>query len=452
RGEHRPAEEGEEWIERFHERLESKGSLVTRLEEGDVFGEEGLLDCEARARATLVARVPTQVYQLSQDDFMTISALFGNELRERLQSHLQASTYEVCKFLATKSLLMKDGPVDLIRAASKRVKSVMAKPNEVIIDAGSTNRGVFLVVEGEVHCFVKASDGVTKLAVAFTPGDFFGDLPLLAVQGAELITTSPSHLLHLPTSDVSKLCKAHPFLRQSLSSRRSQYEMLSFLFQLPLLAGCSYETLHALLGSLEIRTAIAGQLVQREEEQCDQLCFVADGSMLSTTRRPKTSSILARGQHFGEEVIYGAKTKRDVQAVTDCTLYTLGVEGVVDLVSLFPGIVSTVKQLEREEEMKLRGAPAEEGYASPSVGDGADGEEKFSSCKQFEQRIGLVQLSLSQMGRELAGKANLLESRLEEVEESVGKKLDALLAELHAPTREATRGGVRAPSCQLELI
>lgn len=68
---------------------------------------------------------------------MTISALFGNELRKRLQSHLQASTYEVCKFLATKSLLMKDGPVELIRAASKRMKSVMTKPNEVIIEAGT---------------------------------------------------------------------------------------------------------------------------------------------------------------------------------------------------------------------------------------------------------------------------------------------------------------------------
>ncbi|KAL1511127.1 hypothetical protein AB1Y20_005947 [Prymnesium parvum] len=421
----------EERRELILERLDSHGTVVTYLEEGDVFGEQGLLDADSSARATLVAREPTQVYQLSRDDFMSISATLGNELRQRLISHSRDSKYDICEFLATKSLLMQGAPVQLINAACRKIKIVTHAPEDTIVTAGSPSQGVFFVVDGECNCLVKASDGNKTIVKVVKPGDCFGELSLVDPNApkptfTDVIAATNTRLFQLAPSDFTELTKSHLHLRQALSARVPAYDMFNFFFNLPLFNGITHEAMGRLMSMLETRSVMAGLVVQREDELCDQMCFLASGRIIASTKSPKTSVIKESGHYFGEEIIYGARTKTEVQTATDCTLYVLNAEQVEEIVALFPSIVTMAKGGDQLQRLELDTAEVH------SAANGTDSTEwKCDSTALVDQRLALVQLSLSQMARELNGKVDSIASRVEQLEDGLVQKLDALLAKVH---------------------
>mmetsp|Transcript_26892 Transcript_26892/g.78628 ORF Transcript_26892/g.78628 Transcript_26892/m.78628 type:complete len:1208 (-) Transcript_26892:109-3732(-) len=438
---------------RVREKLELYGRVVTNLVEGDVFGEMGLILSDSVAPATVRAREPSQVYQLAREDYLMITATVGHELRQRLEKHINESSYAICEYLATKCELFEQAAVELINTVSRKLRPVSCVPEESVIREGQVSSGLYLVMEGECNCLVRDADNNKKLVKVVKPGDYFGELSLLDQQSqkpasADVVAATYSQLLLLGPRDFNEIVSAHAQLRHVLMARTPQYQDYNFFFNSPLFKGASHEMLQRLMSALETRTFISGIVVQREDEQCEHLCFVASGQMIATTNNPKASLILEQGTYFGAELIYGARTKMEVQAGTDCTLYMLDVEAVAQLVQQWPSIVTSVKILEEEDRLKrlesavLTGSPAEsfakrEGRKSSDFDSG--GGKRSSTSELSEQRLALVQASLSQISRDLQSKVNAVEAKVDKFEENITKKLEALVDNMADAARQGGR-------------
>jgi len=110
--------------------------------------------------------------------------------------------------------LDKDG----LTALSRRLRAVVALPNEKIIEVGSRPDAMYFIAAGEVT--VEREGGGAQLH----EGDFFGEMGLLdnKPRNADVISDGYSHLLALSKRDFNRLLDQHPEVRTAIAAVAAQ--------------------------------------------------------------------------------------------------------------------------------------------------------------------------------------------------------------------------------------
>jgi CPA1 family monovalent cation:H+ antiporter len=110
--------------------------------------------------------------------------------------------------------LDKDG----LTALSRRLRAVVALPNEKIIEVGSRPDAMYFIAAGEVT--VEREGGGAQLH----EGDFFGEMGLLdnKPRNADVISDGYSHLLALSKRDFNHLLDQHPEVRTAIAAVAAQ--------------------------------------------------------------------------------------------------------------------------------------------------------------------------------------------------------------------------------------
>ena len=110
--------------------------------------------------------------------------------------------------------LDKDG----LTALSRRLRAVVALPNEKIIEVGSRPDAMYFIAAGEVT--VEREGGGAQLH----EGDFFGEMGLLdnKPRNADVISDGYSHLLALSKRDFNRLLDQRPEIRTAIAAVAAQ--------------------------------------------------------------------------------------------------------------------------------------------------------------------------------------------------------------------------------------
>ncbi|MBS0525099.1 MAG: cation:proton antiporter [Proteobacteria bacterium] len=105
-----------------------------------------------------------------------------------------------------------------LTALSRRLRAVVALPNEKIIESGSRPDAMYFIAAGEVT--VEYDGGSAQLR----EGDFFGEMGLLdnKPRNADVISDGYSHLLALSKGDFNRLLAQRPEIRTAIAAVAAQ--------------------------------------------------------------------------------------------------------------------------------------------------------------------------------------------------------------------------------------
>jgi len=88
------------------------------------------------------------------------------------------------------------------------------KKGKLVFKEGSTGEEMFVLVSGEISAFVKQADGTDRLMFEIKPGDFFGEMSIIAGESrsATLIAKNDAEVFVLHGIDFYRIIYEHPMI------------------------------------------------------------------------------------------------------------------------------------------------------------------------------------------------------------------------------------------------
>ncbi len=198
---------------------QGKSIVLAHLEEGDFFGEIGLLSDQPR-QASVLATTETRLLQFSRDaigeliesdsDFLRVLLNF---LRDRLIDDL----------MLTSALFAPFNEQERIDLAA-RFEFLEIESNSVLLDEGQQPIGMYVLLTGEaLSAPTKGAGALRRLG----PGDIFGEQALLENRKAksQVRTMSKCFAICLPSDSFNEVIMTHPTVLEYLSNLHKGTEL-----------------------------------------------------------------------------------------------------------------------------------------------------------------------------------------------------------------------------------
>lgn len=186
-------QEGEFEVLKLRPGSAKRMNLIGRLGPGDAFGEIALLE-NCQRTATIRSRTGGRLWRLDQDDFKRL--VVGRVGAARVRDVLQSAT-----FLGRMVFFAGWPPEDLLNFA-RRCRPVRIEAGAIVLRRGQPNLWFHLVYDGALE----ERDG-ERVVRRLGPGDYFGEIDLLADSEARLGVTAveESRCLALSRQDFLEL-------------------------------------------------------------------------------------------------------------------------------------------------------------------------------------------------------------------------------------------------------
>ncbi|MDM8559774.1 ABC transporter substrate-binding protein [Candidatus Parabeggiatoa sp. HSG14] len=112
---------------------------------------------------------------------------------------------------------------------SKRMSGHRFNASDIIVQQGDAGDSLFIIVEGVVGVYVRASDGKSKEVARLGAGNFFGEMALLTGEDrtATVIALVDTYLFELTKADIRPLMAKQPEVSELVSKVLTQRQMVT---------------------------------------------------------------------------------------------------------------------------------------------------------------------------------------------------------------------------------
>jgi cAMP-dependent protein kinase regulator len=226
------------------------------------------------------------------------------------------------------------------------------QPGETIVTEGEPGHSMFAIVEGRVEV-VRRMEGGQRRAVAMVgPGDFFGEMALLA-EGPRLASVMAAErtlVLELTRAQVEQLVKRHPSVGEVLQAFYQERLLANVLRSNPLLSALSPLQREAATRAFQVHSVPAGQKLLVQGQPSQALYLVLRGQCRVTHQLPDGREhaypLLREGNVFGElSLLLGLPATATVTTETACTLLRLDREASERYILSQPGMRESFSRL-----------------------------------------------------------------------------------------------------------
>jgi putative peptide zinc metalloprotease protein len=218
---------------------------------------------------------------------------------------------------------------------------------ETIIKQGEIGDRFYVVERGNISIWQTGTDGAQQLIGRKGPGQFFGEIALVAnvPRTATARAETPAVLLTLKQRDFDRLARQYVSLANNIDSD-IRYNWL--LRGMPVFDELEAHELELLVAILEPRKFRAGEIIFQEGEPGDQFYIIETGSVAITRQTDGKTLELARrgpGEYFGEVALLNDRPRTaTVTALEDTSLLGLERQYFLNLMSNFAQFGQTISR------------------------------------------------------------------------------------------------------------
>ncbi|HWP46477.1 MAG TPA: cyclic nucleotide-binding domain-containing protein [Candidatus Limnocylindrales bacterium] len=231
--------------------------------------------------------------------------------------------------------------------------------NQVIPPEGEKRASLFIILEGKVKTSVKNKEGASVALEPLGPGDFFGELSLLAQTSRQttMIAETPCKVLEISEAILKPLLIKFPKTRMVLEEVYNSRELKLTLALVPLFSDLKPEERLSIAKHLTLETFPQGAIIFKEGTPGDSLYIVKSGrvgiyttlmeddevSVIKKAAKDQKElylSTLEKGDFFGESALLTREPRSaTATAIADNTeLLKLSQTALADIVKQYPRI------------------------------------------------------------------------------------------------------------------
>jgi len=317
---------------------------------GSLVGETDLfLDQPRSIGATLAS--DAELWVLSKEDLIDLiveNPRIGLKLTTAFGSRIALfDRYLVEDRLASLPFLAGVGEETLL-AVARRLMPLDKKDGEIIVQAGQSPEGLFIVESGRVHLLSSEEGGdFAELG----PGETFGEMAMLTGKPHTRTAQAASDtmLWVLPPAEFETLTDERPEIRLALSKAIREPLMgedveraMERLTSISLFADLPEDVLWAVAGRLLMQHVPAGEMIFSQGAPGDSLYLIDSGQVEMLTGGAAGPAVVARlkeDEFFGEMALLAAKPRSEsARAASHANLWVLYRSDFEDLVNRYPAI------------------------------------------------------------------------------------------------------------------
>jgi CRP-like cAMP-binding protein len=276
------------------------------------------------------------------------------------------------------------GTLDLLAANS--VRETAARGSAVIRE-GEAGIDAFVVIDGRLEVQIAGKTGPLPIAV-LTAGDLFGEVAIVAGaerRSASVVALTPVTLLRIDGAAFAQAIDEDSHARPELEAAANRMALGRFIKSATMLGDLAPAALAQLAERVQIRHALAGEIVIRQGDPGEECFLVRQGELEvldnagSGERRLAT---LRTGMLFGEAALLtGAPRNATVRVIADAELLVLRRDDVLAAMSteaeLARGLVALMQARSRPRQrpgVELHERITADGTSVMTLKDGARGK------------------------------------------------------------------------------
>jgi len=317
---------------------------------GSLVGETDLfLDQPRSIGATLAS--DAELWVLSKEDLIDLiveNPRIGLKLTAAFGSRIALfDRYLVEDRLASLPFLAGVGEETLL-AVARRLMPLDKKEGEIIVQAGQSPEGLFIVESGQVHLLSSEEGGdFAELG----PGETFGEMAVLTGKPHTRTAQAASDtmLWVLPPAEFETLTDERPEIRLALSKAIREPLMgedveraMERLTSISLFADLPEDVLWAVAQRLLMQHVPAGEMIFSQGAPGDSLYLIDSGQVEILTGGAAGPAVVARlkeDEFFGEMALLTGKPRSEsARAASHANLWVLYRSDFEDLVNRYPAI------------------------------------------------------------------------------------------------------------------
>jgi CRP-like cAMP-binding protein len=221
------------------------------------------------------------------------------------------------------------------------------RAGERILQQGQRGEGFFVICEGRVSV-LREEDGVARPIAALEPGEFFGEVALLAggprTASVDALTDD-TQVLEIAAPILVELAKRHAGVASALKSFCRQRLLANLLATSPLFRPLDRGDRRELASRFRARDALPHEIILEEDRPGDGLYVVLAGQV-QVLRLGEVVSTLGSGDVFGEmSLLGGVSANATVQAVRRSSLLRLPEREFAGVLERHPAVKSYLEAL-----------------------------------------------------------------------------------------------------------
>jgi NTE family protein/lysophospholipid hydrolase len=240
-------------------------------------------------------------------------------------------------FLRSTELFRSVDPAAIDELA-RGLRVVQLSDGKVLINQGDRDQSLYLLMSGGLRVTGHNQRGGARLLLEISPGESVGEMSVFSDEPALTTVSSigESWVLAVPREAFETFSAKYPQaglqVMESLSRRLQKYRLCVALHLTNLFEPLDADVLRHLEEELEMLTLYGGEVLYREGEPGDFLCFVIQGRLRirvsEVDRSDNTSEELGSGEVVGEmAVVTGEARTTTVEAIRDTQLAKLSKAG-----------------------------------------------------------------------------------------------------------------------------
>ncbi|KAJ9450385.1 cAMP-dependent protein kinase regulatory subunit [Diplonema papillatum] len=331
--------------------ISSNGEFVSRLKDGDHFGEVVLVFSTPRI-ATITAETDCLLLTLTREAYKKVVSSFPElkttverTARRRLGSFVMHSIVEKVPLFRT--CREESFITDLVVGLEPRRYTA----GSVVVEEGEAADEMYIVSRGELNLLVGG-----KPVALLTDGDFFGEVALLldTPRTASVVAVSEEvHIFVLNKDTLEATMKAHPVDAERVvakaKERFSSVVLLDFVGRVPMFRSVENpEFLTELVRHFAPKRFKPGEVVIREGDGGSAMFFVARGRLTMSTGGEAVRTA-ADGDFFGEvALVFATPRTATVTALEPTVVYILQKESLAGLADRFPAESALIQTVARK--------------------------------------------------------------------------------------------------------
>ncbi len=244
--------------------------------------------------------------------------------------------------LADKSPFLQFLPTPLRNRIASRCEEVRFRFGEVIVHEGEPADAFYILAQGRARVFKKSETGEELPLNVLRAGDEFGEMALLdgGRRTATVRCSTDVVAVRLSAAEFRILLEESPELRDYLELRARHRALHNFLSEFSELGRAPIPVLRALLEYLAPVEIGPRKRIIREGDPAGPMYIVESGRLRvfrERTGKQVNLSFLRAGDYFGElSVLHGTPRTASVESLTDCRLYALAPEALLELTAQSP--------------------------------------------------------------------------------------------------------------------
>jgi CRP-like cAMP-binding protein len=221
------------------------------------------------------------------------------------------------------------------------------RAGERILQQGQRGEGFFVICEGRVSV-LREEDGVARPVAVLEPGQFFGEVALLAggprTASVDALTDD-TQVLEIAAPVLVELAKRHAGVSSALKSFCRQRLLSNLLATSPLFRPLERADRRELASRFRARDALPQEVILEEDRPGDGLYVVLAGEV-QVLRLNEPINRLGSGDVFGEmSLLGGVPANATVQAVRRTSLLRLPERQFAGVLERYPAVKSYLESL-----------------------------------------------------------------------------------------------------------